>query len=152
MACLAQLVNIIGAIMTETGGKAWAQTIYYPFMYGSVYGNGCAMDYVLKCDKYDTPKHKDVPYIETSVIHNSETREVFVYAVNRNLDEDVDFEINFEDFGDIKPVEHTELYHDDLKAVNDKDNERVKPQNVEIIDEKTIKLKKHSWNMIKFVY
>ena len=31
MACLAQLVNVIAPIMTETGGKAWKQTIYYPF-------------------------------------------------------------------------------------------------------------------------
>lgn len=150
MACLAQLVNIIGAIMTETGGKAWAQTIYYPFMYGSVYGNGCAMDYVLKCDKYDSKDHTDVPYVAASVIHNPETDEVYVFAVNRSLDEDVEFDIIMEDFGDIKPVEHTELYHDDLKAVNDKDTERVKPQKTELTGERTIRLKKHSWNMIKF--
>ena len=30
-ACLAQLVNVIGAIMTETGGPAWRQTIFHPF-------------------------------------------------------------------------------------------------------------------------
>ena len=42
MACLAQLVNVIAPIMTENGGKAWAQTIFYPFMYASVYGNGDA--------------------------------------------------------------------------------------------------------------
>lgn len=30
-ACLAQLVNVIGPIMTEPGGAAWRQTIFYPF-------------------------------------------------------------------------------------------------------------------------
>ncbi|MDB5441503.1 MAG: alpha-N-arabinofuranosidase, partial [Caulobacteraceae bacterium] len=30
-ACLAQLVNVIGPIMTETGGPAWRQTIFHPF-------------------------------------------------------------------------------------------------------------------------
>ena len=30
-ACLAQLVNVIAPIMTETGGPAWRQTIFYPF-------------------------------------------------------------------------------------------------------------------------
>ena len=30
-ACLAQLVNVIGAIMTEPGGPAWRQTIFHPF-------------------------------------------------------------------------------------------------------------------------
>ncbi len=30
-ACLAQLVNVIAPIMTETGGPAWRQTIFWPF-------------------------------------------------------------------------------------------------------------------------
>src|SRR5699024_12058655 len=30
MACMAQLVNVIAPIMTETGGGAWKQTIFYP--------------------------------------------------------------------------------------------------------------------------
>src|SRR5208282_5813589 len=30
-ACIAQLVNVIAPIMTETGGPAWRQTIFYPF-------------------------------------------------------------------------------------------------------------------------
>ena len=29
-ACLAQLVNVIAPIMTETGGPAWRQTIFHP--------------------------------------------------------------------------------------------------------------------------
>ncbi len=37
MACLAQLVNVIAPIMTEAGGKAWVQTIFYPFFYASNY-------------------------------------------------------------------------------------------------------------------
>ena len=38
MVCFAQLVNVIAPIMTENGGKAWAQTIFYPFMHTSNYG------------------------------------------------------------------------------------------------------------------
>ena len=34
-ACLAQLVNVIAPIMTETGGPAWRQTIFYPFAHFS---------------------------------------------------------------------------------------------------------------------
>ena len=40
IACLAQLVNIIAPIMTENGGEAWAQSIYYPYLYASKYGRG----------------------------------------------------------------------------------------------------------------
>ena len=40
VACLAQLVNVIGPIMTEPGGPAWRQTIFYPFAHASRYGRG----------------------------------------------------------------------------------------------------------------
>ena len=36
IACIAQLVNVIAPIMTEKGGPAWAQTIYYPYYFASV--------------------------------------------------------------------------------------------------------------------
>ena len=39
-ACLAQLVNVIAPIMTETGGPAWRQTIFYPFADFSHLGRG----------------------------------------------------------------------------------------------------------------
>lgn len=40
VACLAQLVNALAPIMTEPGGRAWAQTTYWPFLYGSQFGRG----------------------------------------------------------------------------------------------------------------
>ena len=39
-ACLAQLVNVIAPIMTETGGGAWRQTIFWPFADFSNHGRG----------------------------------------------------------------------------------------------------------------
>ena len=39
-ACLAQLVNVIAPIMTETGGPAWRQTIFHPFAHMSNLGRG----------------------------------------------------------------------------------------------------------------
>src|SRR3569832_1974259 len=40
IACLAQLVNVIAPIMTETGGPAWRQTIFHPFAQMSRWGRG----------------------------------------------------------------------------------------------------------------
>ncbi|HEX3995858.1 MAG TPA: alpha-L-arabinofuranosidase C-terminal domain-containing protein, partial [Acetobacteraceae bacterium] len=40
VACLAQLVNVIAPIMTEDGGPAWRQTIFYPFAQMSHFGRG----------------------------------------------------------------------------------------------------------------
>ena len=39
-ACIAQLVNIIGPIMTEPGGPAWRQTIFHPFALTTRYAQG----------------------------------------------------------------------------------------------------------------
>lgn len=150
MACLAQLVNVIAPIMTENGGKAWAQTIFYPFMYASAYGNGTALRTVAQCDTYVTGDGRKVPYIATSVIHNKENGELIVYAVNRSLDEDMELELDLQGFENYRFVEHKQLYCDDLSAVNDKDNERVAPTSVEINDEGGIALRKHSWNMLRF--
>jgi alpha-N-arabinofuranosidase len=40
IACLAQLVNVIAPIMTEPGGPAWRQTIFWPFRDLSWHGRG----------------------------------------------------------------------------------------------------------------
>ena len=152
MACLAQLVNVIAPIMTENGGKAWAQTIFYPFMYASAYGNGTTMQSIVHCDSYSTKAHTDIPYLETSVIHNEETKEVVIFAVNRSLEEDMELDLNIQDFPACHLFEHVRLYCDDLKAVNTKDAQMVYPEEVPVTDSNTVKLKKHSWNMFRLKY
>ena len=148
IACLAQLVNVIAPIMTENGGAAWVQTIFYPFMYASAYGNGTTMRTVTKCDTYTTNKFGEVPYLESSVVYNDKEGEVIVFAVNRSLEDELELDTVLGDFGDCKLFEHIELYSDDLKAVNDKDTERVAPKSREIGDK--VILKKHSWNMLRY--
>lgn len=156
MACLAQLVNVIAPIMTENGGKAWAQTIFYPFLYASQKGRGTTMKPVVKCETYAASRNKNVPYLETSVIHNSEQREVILYAVNRSLTEEMELELTLENFGECVPIKHVELYCEDLKAVNTADLQTVCPVERELPGESSTKhsisLKKHSWNMIIYRY
>ena len=150
MACLAQLVNVIAPIMTENGGKAWAQTIFYPFMYASAFGNGSTLRTIVESEKYASSTGREIPYLATSVIFNTEAGEVIVYAVNRSLDEDMELEIELDGFEDCRLAQHIELYSNDLKAINDKDTERVAPEQIEIKDDECIILKKHSWNMLRY--
>lgn len=155
IACLAQLVNVIAPIMTEKNGVAWVQTIFYPYMYASVYGRGVAMDTVVKCDSYKT-SYADIPYIETSVIHNAEEKKIIVFAVNRAIDEDMNVQLKFENFDNCTLEEHIQLYSDDIKSVNSAECEKVAPSKVNI-NKKTdamhnVTLKKHSWNMLTFTY
>ncbi|MBQ4296675.1 MAG: alpha-N-arabinofuranosidase [Clostridia bacterium] len=150
IACLAQLVNVIAPIMTEKGGKAWAQTIFYPFFFASNYGRGTALRALTESGTYDVEGRKDVPYLVASVIYNAEAGEVTVFAVNRSLEEEMELEVALEDFGACALTEHTELYADDLKAVNEKDAERVAPVRVGLRPDGKILLKKHSWNMLRY--
>ena len=148
MACLAQLVNVIAPIMTETGGDVWAQTIFYPFMYASLNGRGIALKTVIECDSYTSKDNLTVPYIEVSVIYNEEKRELTVFAVNRSLDEDMELYIEGAEGAKLK--KHIELYSDNLKSINTKDDEEVSPKEREIFEK--IILKKHSWNMLTYKY
>ena len=149
IACLAQLVNAIAPIMTEKNGKAWVQTIFYPFMLASRFGQGTVLQQSLNCETYSTEKHKNIPYVASSVVYNETAKEIYVFAVNRSMTEDIELNINFENFGNCTLTEHIRLYSDNPNAVNTKDNEAVKPQKV--VSDKTV-LKKHSWNLLKYTY
>jgi len=155
MACLAQLVNVIAPIMTENGGVAWAQTIFYPFMHASNYGRGTVFAPVVQSEKYNTKSIKDVPYVEALGVMNEDNTELTVFAVNRSLDESIDLMIDLRDFAGAKLIEHIVLQHDDLKAVNTAENpDNVVPHNNGVIimktGEATAALQKLSWNVIRF--
>ena len=156
IACMAQLVNVIAPIMTETGGKAWAQTIFYPYMFASQYGRGKVLQGITQCDTYTTSDKLEVPFVETSVVWNEEKREIVVFAVNRSLEEDLQLALDLGGFETAQVVEHVQLYADDLKAVNTKDAQKVQPIQKEVtakqLADQEITLDKHSWNMIRLVY
>ena len=155
MACLAQLVNVIAPIMTENGGPAWVQPIYYPFMHTSNYGRGIALSPVVHCERYSTDKKKDVPYVESIGIWNEEKKELTVFAVNRSLKDSIDLEIDLRDFAGASVMEHIVLEHPNLKAVNTgTDPSQVAPHNngvTTMMGQRAVStLKKCSWNVIRF--
>lgn len=152
IACMAQLVNVIAPIMTEKDGKAWAQTIFYPYMYASKYGRGKALKVVSDCESYQTSDDLTVPYLDCSVIQNEEKRELVLFAVNRSLTEEIYLDLELGGFENISITEHIELYSENLEATNTKDTQNIKPTNKATSCADKITLKKHSWNMIRFSY
>ncbi len=154
MACLAQLVNVIAPIMTENGGSAWAQTIFYPYMHASLYGRGQSLVPLVQSPKYDTKSITDIPYLESIAVHNDENGEVTIFAVNRHLEESLPLEADLRSFGDCSLIEHLVLENDDLKAVNTAANpSRVQPHNkgnAKVNGSKVeASLGKASWNVIR---
>lgn len=149
IACLAQLVNVIAPIMTETGGAVWAQTTYYPFMYTSQNGRGTALKTVCECGKYDTSNKKDVPYIDSTAVLSDDSEKLTLFIVNRSMDDECDLSIILDELNGYKLCEHISLEGDDLKKVNTKEEPNSVVPTFKATDGK-ITLQPHSWNMLTF--
>ncbi|MBO5286841.1 MAG: alpha-N-arabinofuranosidase [Clostridia bacterium] len=147
--CLAQLVNVIAPIMTENGGKAWRQTIFYPYLFASLYGNGITLKSEIVSDGYKSSEGWDIPYLCSSVIFDEKEDRVVVFAINRSLDEDMELDVNLVGLEGYTLNEHIELYANDLDTVNTCDNETVCPV-IRKIEGEMATLKRHSWNMLVF--
>ena len=153
VACLAQLVNVIAPIMTRNGGGAWAQTIYWPMMHASKYGRGTSLRPVLSSPVYDCADYEKVPLVDAAATLGDDGS-VTIFAINRDLQEDITLACDLRAFGDLKPVEHIVLHHDDVKAINTEDNPNevapVKVRNSKMDDGRmNVKLPALSWNVIR---
>ena len=126
MACLAQLVNVIAPIMTANGGISWRQTIFFPYMHASVYGRGVSLKPLIQCPKYDSKEFTDVPMLESAVVYNEELGQLTIFAVNRDLVDALELEVDIRQFANYRVVEHSVLENPDHKAKNTMEN----PQNV----------------------
>ncbi|WP_024831756.1 alpha-N-arabinofuranosidase [Ruminiclostridium josui] len=154
IACLAQLVNVIAPIMTENGGSAWKQTIYYPYLHTSVFGRGTVLNTIMKAPKFDTKDFTDVSAIDATAVISDSNDEITVFAVNRHMEDSITLDVELNGFGQFEVVEHIVLEHDDVKATNTKENpNNVIPSNNgnAIAEDGSIKasLKNLSWNVIR---
>src|SRR5699024_4713448 len=98
IACIAQLVNVIAPIMTERGGPAWAQTIYYPYYFASVYGRGTALNLLVNSPGYDSIHADNAPYVDVSGVYNEEEGTLTFFLVNRHASETADVEVSLQGF------------------------------------------------------
>ncbi|MEK3785027.1 MULTISPECIES: alpha-N-arabinofuranosidase [Paenibacillus] len=153
MACLAQLVNVIAPIMTENNGRAWKQTIFYPYMHASRFGRGVSLMPVVDSPKYDSKDFTDVPYLDSAVVYNEENEELTIFAVNRNLNDALELNCDVRSFEGFEIVEHLVMESDDLKATNSAAQEKVAPRSggSAKLDGGVVSasLNKASWNVIR---
>ncbi|MFD0675456.1 MULTISPECIES: arabinosylfuranosidase ArfA [unclassified Paenibacillus] len=154
IACMAQLVNVIAPIMTDNGGDAWRQTIFYPYMHASVYGRGVALNPIISSPKYDSKDFTDVPYLESTAVYNEETEELTVFAVNKDTEASLLLDVDIRGFAGYQVVEHIVFEHDDIKAANTAAHPHsVVPHNKGNAEAKDgyiqANLPKLSWNVIR---
>lgn len=153
IACLAQLVNVIAPIMTRKGGGAWAQTIYWPFLHASKYGRGVSLQAIVDSPVYDCADFEKVPLVDMTATMDDEGG-VTIFAVNRDMKEDIALEADLRAFPNLKRMERIVLHHDDVKAINTEENPgNVTPRALlpEAVEggKLTIPLGALSWNVIR---
>lgn len=127
IACLAQLVNVIAPIMTEENGIAWKQTIFYPYFLASKYGRGYSLRPVITGGDHATSGHDHVSDIEASAVYNEEKDQVTIFAVNRNINENVEFEADIRGFEGYRIIDHQTMESTDMKIANSAEVQHVMP-------------------------
>lgn len=149
IACMAQLINVIAPIMTREGGGAWAQTIFYPLMQASKWGCGVSLAPIVSCEKSDTAHYTDVPMVDAAAVER-EDGTIAVFAVNRDLSEDVVLSCDLRAFGDVTLVGHSVLHHDDMKATNTENcpNNVIPVDITPVMEDGCVRLPAASWNVL----
>jgi alpha-L-arabinofuranosidase len=117
-ACLAQLVNVIGAIMTESGGPAWRQSIFHPFSQASKFGHGNVLRTQIQTDSYATATHPQLDYLLATVLHDDNSGRATVFALNCHTTEEMNLTVEMRGLGERTIVSASELHHRDIKAAN----------------------------------
>ncbi len=118
IACLAQLVNAIAPISTVTGGGAWRQTTFFPFLHASRFGRGEVLDLQVSSPCYACREFDGVPLLEAVATIDEERAQLTLFAVNRGQDEALLVEGDLRALPGYEVVEHLVLEHDDPKAIN----------------------------------
>lgn len=118
MACIAQLVNVIAPIMTEPGGPAWRQTIYYPYYFASIFGRGTALQLSVNSPGYDSMHDDNVPFLDIAGTLDDEGGTLTFFAVNRNPTETLETEVSLQDFDATRIIMHKSMTSPDLRTRN----------------------------------
>ncbi len=128
VACLAQLVNIIGPIMTEPGGPAWRQTIFHPFSLASRHGRGRVLRAVVRSPVYRAETFPEVPYLCAAVVDDEDTATTAVFALNRHTTEEMELRVELRGLGKERTLQQAlSIHHPDVGAVNTGEAQNVVP-------------------------
>ncbi|MET4373511.1 alpha-L-arabinofuranosidase [Bradyrhizobium sp. LB12.1] len=128
-ACVAQLVNVTGLIMTETGGRAWRQPIFYPFQHASQWARGTVLDMRLICGTFAASNGERFPDIVSTAVLAEDGQSLALFCVNRNFGRAIDLNIDLRGFKLDSFIDSRVMTSADLDATNTADDpERVRPE------------------------
>jgi alpha-L-arabinofuranosidase len=153
-ACQAQLVNVIGPIFTEPGGRAWKQSIFHPFALTSAAAAGDVLRTEVSAPMVETGAHGEVPLVDCTATLDEDNGAAALFVVNRSTTEAVSFEVDVRGIAAEEVSDCLTLSDSDVYAVNTADEpDRVSPRenkDVRLEDGRlTVELPPVSWTRVR---
>jgi alpha-N-arabinofuranosidase len=116
LACLAQLVNVIAPIMTNSSGL-YCQTIYYPYAWALQLARGSALELLVESPAYEVSGIGAVPPVDVAATLDAKEGNLALFLLNRDLNKAHEIEVTWQDSSP-RLVNSTILTGADLKATN----------------------------------
>ncbi len=117
IACLAQLVNVIAPIATNSTDLL-EQTIFYPYSWALRLAQGAALNLLVESPTYEVPGFDHVPYVDAAATHHLESKKIAAFLFNRDVSKAREVELVWEDAAPSSVLDSLILTGDDLKASN----------------------------------
>lgn len=131
IACLAQLVNVIAPIATNSNGLL-RHTIFYPYSWALQFARGSALNLLVESPTYEVSETDHVPYVDVAGTFDERTRRISLFVFNRDLSKARDVELIWEESAPSHVTDSLTLTGDVLKAFNSFEApQRVTPRSLE---------------------
>jgi alpha-N-arabinofuranosidase len=128
--CLAQIVNVIAPLMTNEKGVL-RQSTYYPYAMVLKHAHGRILDLHLDCETYPISaagirgsyaRNAQVPFVDVVATYDASAKRVAVFALNRDLANERELALTFDDITPSSVLACETVTGDDLKAFNTFEN------------------------------
>lgn len=153
LACLAQLVNVIAPIMTNSSGFL-RQTTYFPYSWAIEFARGETLDLLVESPTYEVARLGTAQFVDVAGTCHKESGKLAFFLLNRDLANSREVEIVWEGSSP-RAADALVLTGTDLKASNTFETpNRVTPQKGEAPSNSggrwTLKLPPRSYSVIQW--
>lgn len=150
--CLAQLVNVIAPIMTETGGGMYKQTIFYPYEHALKFAKGSSLNVEFDTPYFKSPTFGEHPSLD--MVASADAGGINLFVLNKDREKDIDIKFKFNEFETEPKISEHILYSskDPYKTNSLDSGNNIVPEIISDFDENNpeIKIPSFSWNVIRF--
>ena len=117
IACLAQLVNALAALLTNEK-MCLKQTIFYPYSWALANCSGDVLRVEVESPTYPVEGMGNVNYLDVAATRDSKNGNVCMLVLNRDLDNSRTFEVNWQSMSPTRVIDSQVITGPDLKATN----------------------------------